>query len=104
VRAGGTTFLLSAACAPAERRLTSWAPAECGVPIAPPGPSAAGRQDQEPGWGGGGAAGGCVVRLRPCAGARCARAGCLAAEMGGGRGNGDWKLGARVTTSYICVG
>ena len=126
MRAGGTTFLLSAACAPAEGRLTSWAPAECGVPpgrlppgalapprllIAPPGPPAAGRLDQEPGWGGGGAAGGCKqqasgcgVRLRPCAVRPCGLPACLAAEMGGGRGNGDWKLGARVTTSYICVG
>ena len=119
MRAGGTTFLLSAACAPAEGRLTSWAPAECGVPpgrlppgalapprlpIAPPGPPAAGRQDQEPGWGGGGAAGGCKqqasscgVRLRLCAGARCARAGCLPSWrlrwVGvGGMGIGNWEL------------
>ena len=110
MRAGGTTFLLSAACAPAEGRLTSWAPAECGVPPgrlppgalapprlprAPPRPPAAGGQDQEPGWGGDGAA----ASSRPaaagcgCGRARCARAGCLPAwrlRWVGIGGMGDW--------------
>ena len=86
-------------------RLTPGALAPPRLPRAPPGPPAAGRQDQEPGWGGGGAAGGCKqqasscgVRLRLCAMRPCGLPACLAAERGGGRGNGglDWELGLQL--------
>ena len=47
------------------------------------------------GRGGGRQASGCRVQLRPCAGARCTRAGCLPAwrlRWVGGMGIGNWEL------------